>query len=246
MLSVLVPGIRPQNWPRLLDSVQNSFSQEFEIIFVGPKPNDFLTTDRRCRFIQDYGSPARGQQIALLFAQYPWCIAGADDGIFLPGMLDKLFAERLYNGVITAMYVEGSGENMQEESYYKIVAAPAQRCLLVNPNWYVFNVALFPTGKIRQYGGWNAKNYEGTSIAHIDLAVRMQMEGVPVKLFKEQVLKCDHEPGRSGTHFAVHDAHTQHDEPRFQQIYNTTYPSPLTYISLDNWQLSPPVWKRRF
>lgn len=97
-LSCLVPGIRPQNWLRLYNSIKEAFAYSFEVIFVGPFPlPEELIGKENITYIPEWGSPIRAQQIALLAAQGVFTTWAADDGFFLPGALTVAF-NKFFNG----------------------------------------------------------------------------------------------------------------------------------------------------
>lgn len=92
-LSVLVPGIRSHRWRELYDSIGTSFSGPWEIIIIGPfEPSDDLMAEGNVKYIQDFGSPIRCQQIGLIHAEGDYITWAADDGAYFPGSLDVSFA----------------------------------------------------------------------------------------------------------------------------------------------------------
>lgn len=63
-ISIIVPGIRVEKWLSLYNSVR-SCSLSFEFIFCGPTPPvSEVFRLSNVKFIQDFGSPNRAQQIA--------------------------------------------------------------------------------------------------------------------------------------------------------------------------------------
>src|SRR6188768_1590639 len=118
LLSVIVPGIRPQNWQKLYDSVASSLeSNDFEVIFVGPNGWPADSDMPHAFFIQDYGSSARAMNIGLCASHGQFVTWAADDGVFLPGMLKKvvdLVDRSNEKHIITGKYLEGAGTGMLE------------------------------------------------------------------------------------------------------------------------------------
>ena len=89
ILSIVCSGYRSENFEKLYDSIEKSFSGEWELIICGPNAPTFEAEN--FLFIQDYGSPARCCQRALLMAKGDYVSFAWDDGVYLPGMLDKLY-----------------------------------------------------------------------------------------------------------------------------------------------------------
>ena len=96
-LTVICPGIRTKNWLRLYHSVATAFMHSWEIIFVGPYdlPDELKGYDN-VRYIKDWGSPMRCQQIGLMAAEGVFTTWAADDGFFLLGSLSTAFEKFFY------------------------------------------------------------------------------------------------------------------------------------------------------
>lgn len=249
-LSVICPTIRPQNWYRLYQSIKNSFSGTFELIFVGPYPDEgkwwYHDQDNNIRYIRDWGSPNRCQQIGLYNACGNTVTWAADDGEFLPNGLEdmyRLLITQPLRTVIIGKYLESSNPSpaMYQDEYYKFGFFPSLRSSNIDPNAWLFNVGLMPRALMEDFGGWNCE-YETTTIAHMDLALRMQRPCNQIKVYirPDPVFKCDHMPGTEGDHGPVHYAHINHDEPILRDWMD--HPD----LRSDNWKGSPPVWNRRF
>ena len=90
-LSVILPGIRKDNWLKFYESITQSFNDAFEVVIVSPY--DSLPAELRdlenITHIKDLGAPARCQQIALVNCTGEYVTWGADDGYFLPNKLTE-------------------------------------------------------------------------------------------------------------------------------------------------------------
>lgn len=250
MISVLVPGIRPENWKRLYDSVERAYSNHFQIVFCGPKPPPLsLLGKQEVSFIKDYGSPIRCQQIALLNSDFPFITWAADDGWFMENSLniayDNLIKEK-EDALIMGKYIEGSNDGemtMQDDSYYVLSNHQATR--FVKQGYFMLNVGLVPKQLLMNLGGWNC-DFEVCPMAYNDFAVRAQDYGIKFIVQKEIMFQCTHLPGYAGDHGPIHDAQILHDEPLFRSIYRGMNVPRKIRIDLLNYKKSPEIWTRRF
>lgn len=261
-LSVILPGIRKNNWLRFYESIQNSFAGEFEVVIVSPHelPEE-LTQFNNIKHILDSGSPARCQQIGLIHSTGEFVTWGADDGGFLPNKLTEAveFWEnnaRSSIDIVTCKYFEGDknqqGElhstgqtELSKDFYYKINHAAGLRSMFIPDDYWILNVGIVKTEYAKSLGGWDAL-FEVTAVSHTDFAVRAQNNGSRFFMFPEPVFICSHMPGTTGDHAPVHYSHVEHAEPLFRRIYGSSQSLKRTKISLGNWQQTPSVWKRRF
>lgn len=256
-LSILLPGIRVERWPVLYKSIKESFSGEFELIIVGPKPPNFAW--HNVHFYEDWGSPIRCQQIALLKARSEYLTWMSDDGVYLPGELDRAFATLeaanpacypVNNIAVTCRYLEGDGhdpaelDKMRGPDYYRYDFHDGTKGLRLPDGCLMLNVAIVPRMRVLELGGWDCR-FEST-LGWADLAVRLQRSGLRVVLQDGITVKHDHMPGRTGDHAPMHDAQVDHDEPLFRDIYSDPTEDDRTVISLYNWKDSPARWERRF
>lgn len=250
-LSCLVPGIRTANWRKLYDSIGASCTKyDWEVIFVGPYPlPDNMKGLPNALWIEDWGSPIRCQQIALLAAQGDFITWAADDGVFLPKALDIGFSLIMeHNGVINqktvlmGKYTEGDGDtkHMGKDDYYHLAQHDASNILCIPKNYLMLNVGLVPRQLLLKVGGWDCQ-FEVCPMAYNDLAIRLQNMGCVFMIQHELMFKCSHLPGHAGDHGPIHDAQTLHDEPLFKELY-----AQRGNVRLDNWKDAPERWERRF
>ena len=124
-LSIILPGIRKNNWLKFYESVTKSFDDTFEIIIVSPY--DQLPEEIRSLsgiiHIKDLGSPSRCQQIGLVSCTGEYVTWGADDGYFLPNKLTeavKFWEDNATSStdIVTCKYFEG--ETNQKGIFHNI------------------------------------------------------------------------------------------------------------------------------
>lgn len=243
-LSIIVPGIRVENWERLYDSID--LSSKWEIIFVGPRAPLFERSNMA--YFHSLRSPNSCQQFALGYCSGEHINFAADDGIFLPNALDEAFHlldKDNYKSIVVGRYLEGDNPiGMTSEDYYRFKYHKPYRLAGINPEWLIFNCGLISRKLILELGGYDAENFEVTTVGHADLSIRAQKAGANMILMKEPMFKCSHQPGKSGDHKPIHIAQTKRDLPKFQQMY--AKPNDRVNIDLNNWQHTEEVWKGRF
>lgn len=251
-LSIICPGIRTKNWLRLYNSIKESFSGAWEIIFVGPYPlPPELMKFENIKYQEDWGSPIRCQQIGLTLAEGEYINWAADDGIFLPGALDIGFKKLEgydYRAVVMGKYYEGNNDGdmpMQETKYYVLSNHDASRSPYIPKEYLMLNVGLVSTKLLIEVGGWDCQ-FEVCPMAYNDLAIRLQRYGCPFIVQDEMMFRCSHLPGHAGDHGPIHDGQIYHDQPLFLYIYDDPESTMRIHIDLDNWKLSPSRWTRRF
>lgn len=149
-LSVLVPGIRTENWKELYNSVQNNIKHEFEFIFVGPYAlPDNLKKYKNIQHIIDWGTPIRCQQIALTRARGEYITWAADDGVFCNNALNiaiDTLKVKDYKTLVMGKYQEGGSQNkaMLEDWYYVLTNHDASLSEFIPKGTLMLNVGVVP------------------------------------------------------------------------------------------------------
>lgn len=251
-LSVLIPSIRPNNLQKLYDSIKSSFSGEFEAIVIGPYGlPESLKEIKNIRFIEDYGSPLRAQQIGLIASQGEYISWAADDGKYLPDSLDKSFQlleGQDYKSVIMGKYQEGERKDshMEEDDYYILNNHVQSNCFFVPENTFMLNCGVVSKQILMELGGWDSFSFHTCPQGYNDLAIRLQKYGCRFIVQNKMMFECSHMPGTTGDHAPIHNVQTMRDEPMFKEIYNHPYFSKRLSIDINNWKKSPAKWKARF
>jgi hypothetical protein len=257
-LSIILPGIRPQNWGNLYSSIEKACSRSWELIICGPVKHfpEELEHAENVKIIYDKGSPVRASNIAATLASGRYITWAADDGVYMPQSIDAALdcLEEMGHGdhnVVVGKYYEGQqGDHkpLQDDTYFKINGAACTRSPHINDDWYLFNVAFMHTAFFNSLGGWNVE-YEACPMAHTDFACRAYQEAAKVKMCEVPILDCSHMPGTSGDHGPIHHAQLEHDEPLFRERYADpnwkTKRRNLAY-QIPSWKAYPSVWERRF
>lgn len=251
-LSVIVPSIRPKNLNRLYESVQCAFRGDFEFIVISPyELPDELKGKGNIRYIQDWGSPVRAQQIGIVNAKGDYILwGGADDGYFFPDTVDiaiKSLQNEDYRTLVIGKYYEGS-ENpvMNSRKYYQLNSHDGSRSRYILNECLMFMVGVIPRKLLIEIGGLDCEKFEALPMAFCDISVRLSNYGAK-SIFQEEVMfRCSHMPGHTGDHKPIHEAQINRDQPMFLKIYNDKNSLNRAYIDIDNWKKSPEKWAERF
>jgi hypothetical protein len=113
VISLYVPSIRPENWPKQLASLKQS-TVPFEVIYVGHVPPiEGKNYPPELQYIHSAVKPAQCAEIGFRACEGEFCIFAQDDVIFGPNTLDILHAAFLKQGtdlsVVSCMpYLNGS------------------------------------------------------------------------------------------------------------------------------------------
>lgn len=259
-LSVIVPSIRPEGILNLYNSID--YNGDWELIAIGPICP--MSADR-FEFIKSFRSPNSAQQQGLLKADGDYICMAADDGIFLPGALDKaiklieileLFGvidkelERILeeipkdkNYIVVGKYLEGDTPHpdMMKKDYYKFGYHKSYRLKGVPQDNLIFNCGIISRKFMLELGGWDC-SFEATTCAHADLGIRASQASANMILMDKPLFKCSHQPGNTGDHRPIHNA-MKRDLKTFEKLYSKPR---QTRIELDNWKNTPEVWSERF
>lgn len=267
MLSIIIPSIRVEKWGSVIDSVKKACKKhDYEIIFVGPYYNNIIDDHENIKFVRDFGSPNRCQQIGLLMSEGKYVTWGSDDCLYSEDVIDDCLYELINKDLLylVAGYMEGGDtavNNYSIQSCYKSGK-------YVDPNWVIFNVAFIRRDILDEFNF--DTQFEVTCIGHTDLACRVQKKySGRGALLIANIMQCEHMPGISGDHKPVHDAQTFSDEallfakydkdPEYSHektdtwIENDKDVGKILHlreieklIAWDGWKTSDRIWKRRF
>ncbi|MHA2279428.1 MAG: hypothetical protein ACXAC5_00855 [Promethearchaeota archaeon] len=244
-LSIFIPGIRTENWMNVYNSVSGATSMsDYELIFIGPyRLPSKMRGIENIRFIQDYGSPTRCNQLGLIHSKGEYVLWGADDGAFVSNMaIDKAFAciPKHDKGVVALPFFEGRKEQYSE-SWWKIGYHKLPRsCPYVPNDHFVIMEGLIKRKYLMEIGGWDCR-FEHTGLGTLDMGIRLQNDGAEVVL-GEILRSYPLVPKKSGP---IRAAHHQ-DKGLFHTIYGDVSAQKRIQIDIDNWQQAPSIWSKRF
>lgn len=246
-LSIIIPGIRTNRWEEVHDSIHNSTTKPFEVIFVGPYALPAsLQTLKNVKYVKDFGSPVRCSNIGLSLCEGDLMTWDADDGNFFGhGCLDTVidFFDALPSdpkNVLVCKYQEGSRVT-QPDSYYKIDNAYPLVDNVKGKDWWIMNLVVTKTKYFMDLGGWDCR-FQTLAFAHADMSIRAHQDNALITMYNEAFVFCQH--GHTD-HKPIEDAHFTDDMPLYQAIHND--PSTINRkVDITNWRNAPSVWTRRF
>ncbi len=259
-LSVIIPGIRPEHWLRCYERIISAGSSlnNIEIIFVGPYdlPNE-LKNHTNVRFIKDFGSPVRCQQIALGEAKGKYIATSADDAWHLDEsinrVMDILYANDDYKTIVTCKYMEGLPgrkeynwkKRMSKDCYWYINHHKDLRSDYIPDDYFLLANAFISKSYIVELGGWDCR-FMCTGTCSFDLGIRAQHDGAKFILTDFPVLSVDWEHPHLGDHVPMHRAWLENDRPFYRTLYSDPDWVERIRIDQDNWKDQPEVWDFRF
>lgn len=245
MLSIICPSIRIDNLPKLYESINNSYSGEFEFIVISPYEETFHWPNMK--WIRDWGSPLRCQCIGLANAKGEYITRAVDDGIYLKDSLNKAISLiENDNDVVCMKFVEGTSSHLTfKDEFYKLSYHIQSLRPYVPYNAWLINFGIYPTKLLRELGGWDAQTFESIALGDLDLSIRLYWSNANIKITDKIVIMCQWEPGIEGTHAPVHYSCIR-DQKVYDSIYSSYECENRIKIDIDNWKRAPEKWIWRF
>ncbi len=253
-LSIIMPGVRVQNWLEVYESIPNATTlpkEEYELVIVSPYdlPSELQNIDN-VRLIKDKGCPTRCHQLGLLYSKGEFVIWGADDGVMLRGLaLDKAFAviSQDEKDIVSLRYGEDhKAAKLEKLSWWHMKNNKLLRRLKhVSNNYLLIMIALIRRSYLMEIGGWDCR-FEQPGVSCVDLAVRLQNGGAR-PILGEKLWHFRTMPGEEGgSQKPVIEASRLNDIPLLTSTYNHKSSIGRFMIDFDNWKQAPEVWSRRF
>lgn len=257
-LSLIVSGIRNENWVKLYEQMKKSCNRHnFEIVFCSPfsLPKE-LSNIENIQYINDFGSPSRCVQRASTIARGEYVAIASDDGIIhectFSNAIDLLSnSENPYKNIVALRYTEGQNFVANPEDfapkYWLAKYHGDLRLEGIEDNWNICLMFLMNTQRFREIGGLDCR-FEHCNCNLHDLAFRTQKDDGKILISKEFVTAHDWEPHRNIHNSPILQAHFLNDKPLFDSIYasKTTSVDRQVKIQYNNWEIQPERWIRRF
>ena len=253
-VSIIMPAIRTNSWDKMYDSMVLSCKRyEWELILCGPFPlTPYLQSKNNVKYIQDYGAPTRCLQLCLFEVEKELIYHTTDDAILFENAIDEaidLYKEKCgYKDVINMRYREDinySGKSM-DINYWRAYFHGCLRLAGIPSTYKISLHHLMNTEYLREMGGYDCRWHHANFSLH-DLMFRVQYDGGIIYDSINDITSCNHFPGQSGDHKAIHDAHVEEDAPLFTKIYsNPNVLNTNNKIDINNWTNADTIWHRRF
>ena len=264
-LTIVIPGIRPQNWQRILNSIPTSIGEySYEVIFSGPNPpvDDTLVTTRKedeWIYLESYASPTKCVHEAAIHARGRLFTWASDDGVFMNDGLKEAIrfwdsdkgskydevVMRYFEGVNFGGNYQGQPMDGPRASYWHAGHHPDLQLPHIPPTYKVAPLGMLSLEAFKFFGGFDCR-FEHINMSPIDLSIRIQNHGGGVYLSPLPTLNCDfpdlddNGPQRG----PVIRAFFQNDRPLFRALYSN--PGRPSILDFNNYQEAPNVWGRRF
>lgn len=248
-ISLIVPSIRPHNWQRFLNSVQNSCTKyNWEVVFIGPFNNERAMENLPIKWIKSYDTVPVCLQLGSREASGKLIFHTVDDGLLLPNSLDlaiDFYNTNCYNDILNCRYTEGpnfSGRPFPE-NYWKAGYYPqhyGQK--YVDPTWNLSVQPLLLKRTFIEFGGLDC-SFGYSNHPHIDANFRWQQAGLAIINSPTEITIADHMPGLSGDHAPICNTQEGPDSIKFNELWNSPRKTKIPY---DNFIPFLGTWKARF
>lgn len=251
-LSIIVPSIRPEEWDRLTQEINESLTcgkvtLAHEIIFVGPYP-PAVKLGTNCLYIESFRSPAACLQQGADIASGTKICWLPDDIKIMPEVLAVCVYQFLQydktDGLIL-LYSEGENFTGQQHVWNDYWAARTHEGLRfkhVNHGFMIAPVFMYDTAYFKELGGLDCR-FEHINLNTADLAFRLQMAGGSMYRSCARVFAANWDPNPNRV---VQKAYEENDLPLFKQIWDADVLDRPVKIDFDNWQATDEKWARRF
>lgn len=264
-LSVILPGIKPEKWRKIYDSVVESVGNySFEFICVGPyePPQELLLLEKdNFKYVKDFGHPSRCLQRSTTFATGKFMTWGSEDGIFQPLALsrciDLLSANNRHDALTVRFFEQDADPNAPIPDQNQLWTAWYHRDLRlpgIRQHFKIANIAMYYLDYYREIGGIDCR-FEHVNMNCNDLAFRVQEAGGSILPSPDIVIRQTNiptpslakEPGAENRKPPTEEAYHENDYPLFYSIYvQETGARDRIKIDYDNWKQASEVWERRF
>ena len=245
-ISVIIPGIRPENWARIYEELDSTFKKnKFEVIFIGPKiPSNYFDDKLNFRYVRDFGHPSRCVQLGATLSAGEYICWIPDDIKLEIGSLEEcleLLKTMPKEDGMTLRYSEGknfTGAQDQDDSYWIGATHADQARLGISAHWKIAPLFMYNRNTYFEFGGIDCR-FEHVNFNTHDLAYRMQNFGSTIYSSPSKVLSADWTPNDP----VVSSAHHNHDYPLMAEMYKGSGVDRKT--NTHNWDAESPYWERR-
>lgn len=251
-LSVILPTIRLEKIPKFIESLEKSYTGEYELICISPydRPEGIGLLTKNLQWVIDKGNPVRCQQRGLCYAKGEYVTRAVDDSIYESGSMDSAIKMAKSNTIVNIRFIEGNDMQddrksvMYYDKFYKLGFHNQTLAAYTPQDADLVNFAIYPTKYLKDMGGWDCE-FETIALAETDLSIRINFSGIKIVLTDNIILKCEWMPGDQGDHKPIHEAFSV-DMEKYKVKYSSIKCWENMRIKLDNWQDSSDLWKRRF
>jgi len=252
-LSVIVSGIRTENWKNLIPQIINACSDlKVEIIFAGPYYCKDLD-DTHYAFVRDFGSPARSFAKAAILARGKYICQCPDDSILFQNSFKEAFSLLQDNPKKVCIMRYNEGENFSGKEFpleywnAQYHSAHFGNCLAIKPEWNAGPWFMMNYNYYLELGGVDCR-FEHLNLNVYDIIYRVYRDGGEVVFSPNVVASLDWKPNQTPQNSPCCAAFIFNDMPLLTYLYQNNEQMNLNPIKIHplNWKLSPEKWARRF
>lgn len=250
-LSIIVPGIRKQNWIQLYEETAKACRKfSFEFILVGPyPPPEELLQKHNLKYIKDFGTPTRSFQMGTLVSEGRFLTWLSDDAWVVENSLDEcvelLLAMNPEKDLIAIRYSEGKGHSGKcppDEYWSTNYHADFRSLPGIDKNYVICGVLMVGSRYYKKLGGVDP-GYVHLNMNVHDFCIRAQRNGSNIRLSPSLVMNCDWEPERTAENSPLIKAFVENDLPVFRKMYaENTYRA--IHINPEGWRDTSAVWSK--
>lgn len=266
-LSVICPAIRSSKWFAVYKSIQQSFSESFELILVTevPLPPE-LQNRNNIKVIFSERAPMQKQQQALEQVEGKYVTIISDDSLFEYRTLDKAIKimdeQEDYKTLVVLKYLESKEfdfpqwyidqvpedmkfktnyDFMRADKYYWSDTHTSSSMPGIPHHSPILSCAVYTTELLLEMGGWDSI-FGSQAVGNVDLSARLIYHGCKYIIGDFIASTCGYMENATGDHGRIHYCQIHDDQPLIDKMYATERKDRI-FIPLDNWKDSESVWK---
>lgn len=251
-LSIVIPGIREENWERLYKEISESVKPYlFELIIVGPNfpKSEFLHSKLNFRYLRDFGSPSRCFQLGVYIADGEYICFIPDDCIIFPNILNlslNYIGSKPKNHGMILLYSEGTGYSGIQHKWVEYWTASTHddlKALKINPLWKIAPCFLYNKEYFMEIGGLDCSFEHVNCNAHSVAFVTQGRNNGELHFSPGRVFASDWEQPSSDN--PTYKAYVENDAPKFKEMWSDAEMIKKYKVDFNNWMKTDSFWKRK-
>lgn len=249
-LSIVIPSINPETWPRIFDQIKSSVGNySFEVICAGPNLPIGLQEqiqEGTFKYIEDFGCPSRSFQRGAEDSQGKYIAFIPDDCTLDEGAFEETLdfvKDKPRNHGVILLYDEGSGRQSKDFNYWKSSTHEDQRLAGVQPHWLTAPCFMYDREYFIEIGGLDC-SYEHVNMNTHGVAYYIQGTGGEMHYSPRRIFKSSWSPPTEAT--ILFQAYLQNDKPRFTDFWSQADAIEKYNVKFNNWKNQEEKWSRRY
>ena len=186
-LSIIIPGIRPENWLRVCNAIEKASTVSTEIIFVSPHDLPVeLQSKANVKHINSKASPTVCAQLGSIEAVGQYVVFGCDDGFMNAGTQEQIW--NMLEGqdrktVVMGKYTEGPPGKHRKfwkcqlaDSYYHPSTSMLNPPAHIPKTYKSGSFSYMDRSYFKEIGGYDCQ-FETGALGTVDVSLRAQRDG---------------------------------------------------------------------